>query len=98
MTLIRRRRTRAGILCVLAGLAGGAAAHAAAPAGATTTAAVAAPDSYAADAATRVLAAGGNAVDAAIAVAFTLAVTYPEAGNLGGGGFATVWIDGKAYF
>ncbi|HEX4619478.1 MAG TPA: gamma-glutamyltransferase, partial [Steroidobacteraceae bacterium] len=29
---------------------------------------------------------------------FTLAVTYPEAGNLGGGGFATVWIDGKAYF
>ena len=60
--------------------------------------AVAMPDSFSADAAKNILEQGGNAVDAAIAAQFVLAVTLPEAGNIGGGGFMLIQKDGKSDF
>ncbi|HEX7760145.1 MAG TPA: gamma-glutamyltransferase [Caulobacteraceae bacterium] len=76
----------------------GAPGHGAPTAGSLTAGAVASPDIYGALAAQQVLRQGGNAIDAAVATGFALAVTYPEAGNLGGGGFMTVYMDGRPYF
>jgi gamma-glutamyltranspeptidase/glutathione hydrolase len=53
----------------------------------------------AADVGLRVLQSGGNAIDAAVAIGFALAVTYPFAGNIGGGGFLLArFADGRTTF
>ena len=60
---------------------------------------VVAQEPLAAGAGLAVLEAGGNAIDAAVAIGFTLAVTHPYAGNLGGGGFLLArFADGRSTF
>jgi gamma-glutamyltranspeptidase / glutathione hydrolase len=60
---------------------------------------VVAQEPLAADVGVTVLKSGGNAVDAAVAVGFALAVTHPFAGNIGGGGFMLIRLaDGRTTF
>jgi gamma-glutamyltranspeptidase / glutathione hydrolase len=56
---------------------------------------VAAQEKRAARVGADILGQGGNAVDAAVAVGFALAVTHPQAGNLGGGGFMLIHLAGR---
>ena len=93
MRYVRRTMFAAAALSAAAGLA-----LAQAPAIRPATAVVAhngmvvAPEARAARIGVDILKRGGNAVDAAVAVGFALAVTYPRAGNIGGGGFMVIHL------
>jgi len=57
--------------------------------------AVVAPEPLSAKIGNRILEKGGNAFDAAVAIGFALSVSYPRAGNIGGGGFAMIYKKGS---
>ena len=101
MTRWMRAAALAAVLCIAAcGPAGEPAVQAPEHSAAAVdlSAAVAIPDQYGAQVAEDVLRAGGNAVDAAVAVGFSMAVTFIDAGNIGGGGFMMIYMDGAPAF
>jgi len=79
----------------LAALVASAVAAATGPGAGAENGMVASSERLATEVGVQVLASGGNAIDASVAVAFTLAVTYPQAGALGAGGFL-LYRDGQA--
>src|ERR1700730_19404875 len=65
----------------------------------STSGMVASAQHLASEVGAEVLAHGGNAIDAAVAVGYALAVTHPCCGNIGGGGFMTIHLaDGRHTF
>src|SRR5580700_3926873 len=85
------------LIALTAAVLPGAPAHAAAPAALESAdGMVVTAQHLASDAGAAVLRQGGNAVDAAVAVGYALAVTHPCCGNLGGGGFMIIHLaDGR---
>ena len=93
------RPTRTAILAIMAAITS-LTSHAAAPLAAESTEGmVVSAQHLASDVGAAILRDGGNAIDAAVAVGYALAVTHPCCGNLGGGGFMTIHLaDGKNTF
>lgn len=92
MSLHRTLWASVAISILSLGLLGVPAARADDEAGGFSKHVVVAQEGNAADAGRDAMRAGGNAMDAAVATAFALAVTLPEAGNLGGGGFIVAYL------